>query len=446
MLPYRRRTPAIGRCALAPLFVGVVVGAGCTTPPDDSALGDDALESAARSWSRGPGCRPKAMPADAGWYGSNRETITAWLDSRGCESELYRPRQPPVVLLDWDNTVVKNDVGDAITFYLVAHDQVLQPPARNWKRTSGYMTDEAAAALADACRSDIPPGHPLPTSTNPSCADEILSVYIDNRTRGGATAFAGQDSRRIEPTYAWTAQLMAGHTHAEIRKLARDAVLPQLAAPIGATQIVGTRTVNGWLRIYPQIVDLITAARSRGYAVWVITASPTDVVRSLAPLAGIDPDRVVGIRSMTDRAGGLTYTFEGCGPVPDGNQSIIPYIEGKRCWVNKAVFGDTSSAAIDRRHDPRQVLGAGDSDTDVEFLRDSTYKLVLNRNKQELMCFAYANDGDTWRVNPMFLQPRPQRTAPYPCSTTACRLSDGSTAACRDDQGNVIADQQDAVF
>jgi phosphoserine phosphatase len=271
-------------------------------------------------------------------------------------------------------------------------------------------------------------------------------MYIDNRTRSGAVAFAGQNFRRIEPTYAWTAQLMAGHTHAQIRAMAREAALPQLAAPIGTTQVVGTRTVNGWLRIYPQIVDLIQAADSRGYEVWVITASPTDVVRALAPLAGIDPDRVVGIRSVTDPAGRLTYTFEGCGPVPDGNQSMIPYIEGKRCWVNKVVFGDTSAAAIDRRHDPRQVLGAGDSDTDVAFLRDSTYKLVLNRNKRELMCYAYDNEDDSWRVNPMFIQPRAQQTAPYPCSTAGCKLADGTAVPCLDESGDVIPDQQDTVF
>jgi phosphoserine phosphatase len=271
-------------------------------------------------------------------------------------------------------------------------------------------------------------------------------MYIDNRTRAGAVAFTGYNFRRIEPTYAWTAQLLAGHTHAEVRAMARAAAWPELVAPPGTTQLVGTRTVNGWLRIYPQIADLIQAAGSRGYEVWVITASPTDVVRALAPLAGIDPARVVGITSLTDRAGRLGYTFEGCGPVPDGNQSLIPYIEGKRCWVNKAVFGDTSAAAIDRRGDPRQVLGAGDSDTDIEFLRDSTYKLVLNRNKRELMCYAYDNEDDAWRVNPMFIEPRAQQTALYPCSTTACKLPDGTPAACLDEHGDVIPDQQDTVF
>ena len=38
-------------------------------------------------------------------------------------------------------------------------------------------------------------------------------MYIDNKTRGGATAFAGHNFRRMEPTYAWTAQL-DGRLHA----------------------------------------------------------------------------------------------------------------------------------------------------------------------------------------------------------------------------------------
>ncbi len=271
-------------------------------------------------------------------------------------------------------------------------------------------------------------------------------MYIDNLTRGGAAAFAGHDFRRMEPTYAWTAQLLAGHTHEEVQQLARDAAKPQLDAAVGTTQVVGTRTVNGWLRIYPQISELIKAARSRGYDVWVITASPEDVVRAVAPLAGIDPERVIGIRSMTDAKSKLTYSFQGCGPVADGNQSMISYIEGKRCWVNKIVFGDKTEAAIQRRRDPRQVFAAGDSDTDIEFLRDSTYKLVINRNKKEIMCYAYRNEGDSWRVNPMFIEPRPKQTTSYPCSTTACKAADGTAGPCLDEKGAVIPDQADKVF
>lgn len=392
------------------------------------------------------GCRPTALRTDLPWYGSNRETITGWIDSAGCASASYDRHHPPVALFDWDNTVSKNDVGDAITFHLVAHDKVLQPPDRDWKRTSRYLTDAAASALALACGSAVAPGRPLPTTSNTACADEILSVYIDSKTRGGAAAFAGWNRRRMEPAYAWTAQLLAGYTHTQVSLMTLQAVLPQLVAPQGTTQVIGTRTVNGWIRLYDQSRDLIRAIQSRGYAVWVITASPQDVVGALAPLVGISPARVIGIRSLTDAAGRLTYRFEGCGPVPAGDSSMISYIEGKRCWVNKIVYGDRSAAAIERRPaSARQIFAAGDSDTDIEFLRDARWKLALNRAKSELLCFAYHNEGDSWRVNPMFIEPRAARATPFPCSTTACVAADGTPGPCRDEAGLVIPDQLDAV-
>ncbi len=414
-------------------------------PPrhDDAPDGDDGHDDAPDGGRR---CRPAPLSAELPWYGDNRAAITAWLDSAGCQSDDYDRRHKPVALFDWDNTVSKNDVGDAITFYAVASEKVRQPPGRDWKRTSRYLTDEAAGALAAACGSVVRPGQSLPTRTNLGCADEILSIYIDGKTRAAAPAFTGWNRRRMEPAYAWTAQLLAGNTHAEVARMTRAAVLPQLSAPQGTTQVVGTRTVNGWIRIYEQTHDVIRAAQSRGYDVWVITASPQDVVGALAPLVGIDASRVIGIRSLTDRRGELTYDFEGCGPVAAGESSMIPYIEGKRCWVNKVVYGDRTARAIERRPEQgRQIFGAGDSDTDIEFMRDARFKLAINRNRSELMCFAYRNENDAWRVNPMFIEPRAARATPYPCSTTACLAADGTPGPCRDEQGQIIPDQLDAV-
>lgn len=391
-------------------------------------------------------CRPLALRADLPWYGGNREQLTAWMDSAGCRSAGYARDRAPVALFDWDNTVSKNDVGDAITFHLIAKGKVLQPPAADWKRLSRYLTEDAASALRTACGDSVPAGQPLPTQSNLGCADELLSVYIDSKTRAGAAAFAGWNRRRMEPAYALTAQLLSGYTHLEVSRMALEAVVPQLSAPQGTTQVVGTRTVNGWIRLYGQSHDLIRALQSRGYDVWVITASPQDVVAALAPLVGISPTRVIGIRSLTDRAGRLTPSFEGCGPVAAGESSMITYIEGKRCWVNQIVYGDRSPRAIERRPaTSRQLFAAGDSDTDIEFLRDARYKLVINRQKSEVMCFAYRNDQASWLINPMFLEPRAARATPYPCSTTACLAADGTAGPCRDDSGAVIPDQLDGV-
>ena len=103
---------------------------------------------------------------------------------------------------------------------------------------------------------------------------------------------------------------------------------------------------------------------------------------------------------------------------------------------------------MQRRPDgQRQVFAAGDSDTDIEFLRDATYKLVINRNKTELMCHAYYNAqrraGASTRCSSSRRRSRP---SPYPCSTTACKNSTGAAVPCRDEAGAVIPDQQDSVY
>jgi phosphoserine phosphatase len=395
-------------------------------------------------------CTPQALRTDLTWHGTNRADLNAWLASKGCNSAGYNAAKKPVALFDWDNTVSKNDFGDAFTFYLIANNKVLQPPNQDWKQTSAWMTDAGAAALTAACGTTVAAGSPLPTSTDTDCGQEILSMYIDNKTTAGAptpgaVAFAGHNPRWMEPTYAWTAQLAAGYTHAEVQAFADAAITPQLTAAENTTQTVAGRAgLNGWLRIYDQSKDLIAVAKSQGYDVWVITASPQDVIQTFSPLVGIPVDHVIGIHSKTDSAGKLTYKFEGCGTVADDNQSMISYIQGKRCWVNKLVYGDTTATAMQRRPDgQRQIFAAGDSDTDIEFLRDAQYRLVINRNKTEIMCHAYYNSNDGWRINPMFIQPKAMKSSAYTCSTSCYN---GSATPCFDDANNVIPNEPDTVY
>jgi phosphoserine phosphatase len=436
------------------ITVLVLVGAAACGGDDNTPLGPDGavVQPMPDAPVEPVTCTPATLRTDLTWYGTNRQDLTTWLSSKGCTSTGYDAANKPVALFDWDNTISKNDFGDAITFYLLAHDKVLQPPNQDWKQTSGFMTDAGAAALTAACGTTVAAGQPLPTSTNTACAAEILSMYIDNKTSTsaptpGVAAFAGHNARQLEPTYAWTAQLMAGYTHAEAQAMATAAITPELAAAENAVlpSLGGHADLNGWLRIYDQTRDLIAVAQSHGYDVWIITASPQDVIAAFAPMVGIAVDHVIGIRSTTDANGKLTYKFEGCGTVADDTQALIPYVQGKRCWVNKIVFGDTTATAMQKRADgQRQVFGAGDSDTDIEFLRDSTYRLVINRQKTEIMCHGYYNALDGWRINPMFIQPKGMKSSPYACSTS-CKDEAGASVPCRDDAGNVIPTQTDTI-
>ena len=170
-----------------------------------------------------------------------------------------------------------------------------------------------------------------------------------------------------------------------------------------------------------------------------------------AARAGIARDHVIGIRAMTE-SGKMTYGLQGCGDFAGGtgpDKALITYMDGKRCWINKVIFGVDSPAAIQRATDPqrRPVLVAGDSDTDLSMVQDATgIRLVINRNKKELMCNAYHNAGGNWLINPMFIQPRAQQMTAYPCSTTACLDAAGVGTPCKDEGGATIPDQMDTVF
>ncbi|MEU2833637.1 haloacid dehalogenase-like hydrolase [Streptomyces lavendulae] len=396
-----------------------------------------------------PGAHCTTPKLAAGWYGDNQARLQQLIDRYG-SCNPYRPsREKSVAVFDWDNTVVKNDVGDATMFWLLRNGKIRQPAGGDWTTTSRYLTPAAAQALATACGPLARPGAPLPTGTpaGAPCADELNAVYGTAATRTGAAAFAGWDHRTIEPAYAWLPQLTQGWTASEVRGFAAAARTENLAAPVGTKQQVGTTTATGWVRYYDQQRDLIKGLQKAGFDVWISSASPQPVVEVWAQGVGVKADHVIGIRNTT-RNGKLTAHLQGCGSVKDGADTMITYIDGKRCWINKEVFGVRGPAA--EKVQPasrRQVFAAGDSDTDISFLRDATaLRLVVNRNKNELMCRAYDNSDGKWIVNPMFIEPKKQKTSPYPCSTTGYTDHDGTAGPVRRGDTSVIPDQTDSVF
>lgn len=392
------------------------------------------------------------------WHGDNRQRLDALIAQRGAGSAGYDAARRPVATFDWDNTVIRNDIGDATLFWMVKNGKVRQPPQKSWRSTSAYLTTDGAAALSAACAGLGEAGAPLPTGTDAPCGTEILTIYTQGKTSGGKAAFSGWSYRRMEPAYAWAAQLQAGYSAAESRAFAESALQENLAAAQGAKQKIGNVDgLNAWIRIYDQQKDLIGTLQARGWDVWIVSASPQPWVEAAAARVGVAADHVIGIR-LVESGGKLTANIQGCGGVPDGTNdgngavtgnSLITYIEGKRCWINQVIFGVTGAAALERGADParRQRFAAGDSDTDITFLQDATdLKLVLNRNKKELMCNAYGNAGGRWLVQPMFIAPLPQQATPYPCASTACKDAGGAGVPCKDEDGAPIPDQQDSVF
>lgn len=422
------------RFRVAVVVASVLLLASCTSGGDSGKSPEANGSSAA--------C--KTLLADAGWYGENSQRLQDMIEDVGdCGGSGNAADGAPLALFDWGNTVVRNDVGDATTYWMLANGKVLQP--KRWGDVSTFMTDDAAQALTTACGSLAEEGKALPTNSakGVACADEILSVYSDGKTTSGAAAFEGYNARRIEPQYAFAAQLLAGYTEAEATEFAKQARDQNLEADEGAEQTVGSRKVTGWVTYYEQMSALIDTLRSNGFDVRIVSASSEPVVRVWAESLGLTGDKVMGVTVERD-GDRLTSKLTACG----GDEASMTYIEGKRCRVNEQVFGITGPDAFKTApKEKRPVFGAGDSDTDVSFMMDATtLKLAINRNKTELMCQAYDNEDGTWIVNPMFILPLGQRTTPYPCSTAGEIRPDGGMGPLKDVAGKLIADQQDTVF
>lgn len=409
------------------LSAAMLVLAGC----GDS--GDESQDN------NGSGCRTVA--ADPGWYGANRDRINEMIGKLGhCGKPGSVADGAPLALLDWDNTVVKHDVGSATLFWMVRNSKIRQPANGDWATTSQYLTQPAAAALAAACGGLAPPGQPLPTGSNNACADEVVSVYRERQTHTGTPAFANYNHRRIDAASAWGAQLLAGWTDADVTGFAQEARKQSLDAAEGTKQRVGTTPQTGWVRYFSQMRDLIGALQANGFDVRIVSASPELTVRVWAADVGIPADRVMGTRTDDD-GNVLTTRLAHCGGEPS-----IPYNEGKRCRINQDVYGVKGAAAFDQSPEQRrQVFAAGDSDGDVTFLQDATaLRLVFNRNQIELMCRAYANLDGRWLVNPMFIKPRAMGP-PYPCASQGYDEPNGEQGPLLRPDGSVVPDQQDRV-
>ncbi|ACC43288.1 lipoprotein [Mycobacterium marinum M] len=405
--------------------------AGCSGGGDHSGT--------ASASSTGTACR--TLAADPGWYGDNRDRINEMIGRLGsCGKSGSVADGAPVALFDWDNTMVRNDIGNATLFWMIRNSKVRQPAAGDWTSTSPYLTPPAASALAAACGGLAAPGQPLPTGSEIGCADELISVYTNEKTRSGAAAFAGFNHRRMQPADAWAAQLLAGWTEAEVTGFVTAARQENLDAAENAEQTVGSTQQIAWVRYYSQMRDLVATLQANGFDVRIISASAEPVVRVWAADVGIAADHVMGVRTEHDGEV-LTARLAQCGGEPS-----IPFNEGKRCRVNEQVFGVAGPAAFDQLPEGRrQSFAAGDSNGDATFLTDATaLRLVINRNKIELMCRAYADADGRWLVNPMFIDPLPAHP-PYPCATQGFDDPDGSPAPLRQPDGSIVADQPDRV-
>ena len=305
------------------------------------------------------------------WLPENRAALEDLLRRVGRGGPEYRADAPPFAVFDWDQTVIRHDIGDALFLHQIEalgfaldHDEfwtVLDPSDVTLREQAALLRE-----LADDARADHPTFHAL--------REAVLVGFL----RSGL----------LDPQegFPWQTRLLAGMSEAEIADLTRQAMEKEMAAPLARREFqAGGQTVHfhTGLRPYAEILDLMRQLEAHGIAVWIVSATNVWAVRVMAEALGVPADRVIGMRTRVAE-GRITAELEG--------EAVATW--GKVKAIQRYI------------HPTRQpVLVAGDNVTDLPMLEYSAdTRLVIDRGVAALRQVAEdrAAAGERWLVQPMF--------------------------------------------
>ena len=168
--------------------------------------------------------------------------------------------------------------------------------------------------------------------------------------------------------YLWRVRLFTGYTPEGLRALAREAIAQALAAGGGLRRDANAPTEKRGLVITPEIKNLFGELRKAGIAVYIVSGSFTEVLKSATTPEfglGLPPDNVFGCSLKRDASGRY---------IPEMAEGGVQY--GRKPEFIRAHIAP-------RHHGAEPVLAAGDSMGDYAMLtefKDLQLALVMRRN------------------------------------------------------------------
>ena len=310
--------------------------------------------------------------------------------------------QKGIIVFDWDNTSIFNDIGEACFFHLVTTlqfkispdnfeelipDQVKGIKRINYNNQFFELFDLKKDLLKDyeklyslIVKNDI---HKAFSTAEYSCFRlTLLLIYLGFKNTLG-----------IESSYAyyWVVRFFQGFTIKEIKAFSKEVFNIELTKPIEKLSINAFPVKKSdelfikWpvgIRVFPEIINLFEVLRKSDFKVCIVTASLEYIVQSIAEEYGflIPNNRVFGLRLKE-------------------NNNILS---------NKVMYNDDyplsvheGKVRIIQNNLPSEpLMVAGDSNTDFEMLTQFTstkLRLLINckhtGNIEKLYEKAYNSDS-----------------------------------------------------
>lgn len=274
----------------------------------------------------------------------------------------------PVAVFDFDNTLIRGDIGELFSHYLIDEFSYRYDLDAFWALIDREDGRESIRALTQALRGVSPR------------ARARSRVYCDYLAEMGAVYGRKYARAGKEACFRWAVRLHVGLSPAQIREWTHEAIDREIRRPLA---VESRRTGRGevvrirrGIRRHVEMRELMDTLVARGFEVWVVSATNQWSVEAFAERAfGVPRERVLGNRVAEGEDGLLCDTT-----------------------LEPVLFGQGKVEIIEEVIGRRPALVFGDSVTDREMMRLATHLAVLVDRGEEAMLRAAKTHG--WAVQP----------------------------------------------
>ncbi|MCB1324308.1 MAG: haloacid dehalogenase-like hydrolase [Leptospiraceae bacterium] len=255
---------------------------------------------------------------------------------------------PGLAAFDFDNTLIFNDLGEAVMNYLVLQALLAGDREEFWQG----LSEEPVRPDIDRLRGWWNSYRDTEDESDYlRFADALLSTYDRTYHEVG-----------LEAAYRWSRFIFAWQNAEELKKISRHVLDDELLQTPREEKLPSGYVVNRGIRIYAEVKQLMHTLRGRGWELRVVTASPREVIQAVIGDWGLQPEQVLGMQLSRDSNGMLLPEILEPMPFQAGKVELL-------------------AAACDGR---RPDLAIGDSSGDRDLLASAGLGILFDRGYREL--------------------------------------------------------------
>lgn len=286
-----------------------------------------------------------------------------------------REQGPGLAAFDFDNTVIRGDIGEACMYYIALQGMLRTDTEQFWNELAHPLLDPAEIKKLRTLSESYDSTGDI--DDHLQFVEDLLSMY---------EAMAEID---LEAAYRWTRIFFAGHSPSELRSVATYVFEHERQSVEGFNQLPGGTRIATGIRIQPEIQELIHLLKESGWDVRIITASPEPIVRAIIHHWNLPESTVRGMRLQQATETGASVSSES-----QEQGELQPII------MEPMTFGHGKVAALREITDQPLLLACGDSITDFELLAESALAIFFDRGNA---VYTTAAREKGYLIQPMFL-------------------------------------------